>query len=100
MFRCSRASQHFVLLSVTSLLLSTSSPRVPTSTTKRTTLKYALYHQPQGLATMTSPPMEVEIKIRLPRQDDYDKLVSVLGNTLKSTEYQENHYFDGPNSEL
>ncbi|KAI8048876.1 hypothetical protein BDF22DRAFT_736053 [Syncephalis plumigaleata] len=49
---------------------------------------------------MTSPPMEVEIKIRLPGREDYDKLVSILEKTLVSTEYQENHFFDGPNSEL
>lgn len=49
----------------------------------------------------TSPPaMEVEVKIRLPNRDAYDKLTEILGTGIKATHEQENYFFDGPNREL
>jgi uncharacterized protein YjbK len=50
--------------------------------------------------TVTCVLEQVEIKLRLPDRESFDKVASLLKDTLKAELDQENYFFDGPNQEL
>ena len=49
---------------------------------------------------MSSWPLQVEIKLRLPSKEAHDKVAKQLKDVFRETHQQENFFFDGVNGEL
>ncbi|KAM7471661.1 hypothetical protein LguiA_009844 [Lonicera macranthoides] len=63
-------------------------------------LRYSHHRHTIRYLNRHHPPMEVEVKLRLPDSASHQKLSDLLSPFHSKTHFQENLFFDGPNSEL
>jgi hypothetical protein len=60
-----------------------------------------IWRHPTSKSRVTqTPEPQVEVKIRLPNREAYDKVAQALAGALQATHEQENYFFDGSDKRL